>query len=75
MDTLIDAPVAPTEGYKAVQAALAYYSDKDTVSTRTVLSEVRNTISPSQESDEVLLKILVSIATTRQIGVVFDNKR
>jgi hypothetical protein len=62
------------EAYDAVFTALLEYHPNDTISTRTVLREVRRLAPECVLSDEEMVALIVKLATGTTMAVSFDQR-
>lgn len=62
------------ETYHAVSTVLSHFGAHDTVSTRATLQAIRWMAPLCHDTDEELIKLIVTLATGRTMGVAFDHK-
>lgn len=68
------APSLDADAYDAVFTALIEYHPNDTISTRTVLQEVRRLAPGCAHSDEEIVALIVHLATGTTMAVSFDQR-
>ena len=69
----IVAPLDP-EAYDAVFTALLEYHVNDTISTRTVLKDVRRLAPDCKVPDDEMVALIVKMATGTTLGLSFDQR-
>lgn len=63
-----------SDAYDAVFTALLEYHPNDTISTRTVLRDVRRLAPGCAYSDEEMVALIVRLATGTTMAVSFDQR-
>ena len=62
------------EARHAVSTVLSHYGSRDVISTGNALKAVRFMAPLCRETDEDIVGLIVSEATGRTVGVVFDHR-